>query len=62
MLVEGETTMPEQFENPETTKLEDETVSDATAKKRIDRVAEKAAEKVSNTLKSYDKRKAIFSK
>jgi hypothetical protein len=54
--------MPEQFENPETTKLEDETVSDATAKKRIDRVAEKAAEKVSNTLKSYDKRKAIFSK
>jgi hypothetical protein len=41
--------MPEQFENPEVTKLEDETVSDATAKKRIERVAEKAAEKPSHT-------------
>ena len=27
--------MPEQFENPEATKLEDETVSDATAEKRM---------------------------
>ena len=37
--------MPEQFENPEVIKLEDETVSDAAAQKRIERVAEKAAEK-----------------
>ena len=31
--------MPEQFENPEVIKLEDETVSDAAAQKRIERVA-----------------------
>ena len=35
--------MPEQFENQEAAKLEDDTVSDATAaEKRVDRVAEKA--------------------
>ena len=33
--------MPEQFENSEATKLEDETISDATAEKRIEHVAEK---------------------
>jgi hypothetical protein len=53
--------MPEQFENREATKLEDETVSDATAKMRIDRVAEGAAEKASHTVKSYDKDHTIFS-
>jgi hypothetical protein len=46
--------MTKQFENPEVTKLEDETGSDATAKKRIQRVAEKAAEKGSHTEQSYD--------
>lgn len=46
--------MAEQFENPEVTKLEDEIVSNATAKKRIERVAEKAAEKASHTEQSYD--------
>jgi hypothetical protein len=54
--------MPEQFENPEETKLEDETVSDATAEKRIDRVADKAAEKSSHTVQNYDKDHNIFSK
>jgi hypothetical protein len=53
--------MPEQFENPEAVKLEDETVSDAAAEKRIGRVAEEAAEKPSNTVKSYDKDHTIFS-
>jgi hypothetical protein len=47
--------MAKQFENPEVTKLEDETVSDTTAQKRIERVAEKAAEKASHTEQSYDK-------
>ena len=47
--------MPEQFENPEVTKIEDETVSDASAKKRIERVAEKAAEKPLHTEQSYDR-------
>jgi hypothetical protein len=46
--------MAEQFENPEVTKLEDEIVSNATAKRRIERVADKAAEKASHTEQSYD--------
>jgi hypothetical protein len=54
--------MPEQFENPEATKLEDETVSDASAEKRIERVAEKAAQKSSKTENNYDKRHDLISK
>ena len=54
--------MPEQFENPEVTKIEDETVSDATAKKRVERVAEKAAEKASRTEQRYDQDHPIISK
>lgn len=54
--------MPEQFENPEATKLEDKTISDASAEKRIDRIAEKAAEKASKTEQRYDKEHDIFSK
>jgi hypothetical protein len=54
--------MPEQFQNPEVTKLEDETVSDSTAVKKIDRVAEKAAEKASKTEQHYDKDHPIISK
>jgi hypothetical protein len=46
--------MAEQFENPEETKVKDETVSDDSAQKRIDRVAEKAAERASNTVKKYE--------
>jgi hypothetical protein len=54
--------MPEQFENPEATKLEDETVTDATAEKRIERTAEKAAEKTTKTEQRYDRDHSIFSK
>ena len=54
--------MPEQFENPEETKVEDETVSDASAQKRIERVAEKAAEKSSHTEQRYDQNHPIISK
>jgi hypothetical protein len=46
--------MAEQFENPEATKVEAETVSKVSAQKRIDRVAEKAAEGAANTEKKYD--------
>jgi hypothetical protein len=53
--------MTEQFENPEATKVEDETVSDASAEKRIERVAEKAAEKAAKTVHTYDKDHTIFS-
>jgi hypothetical protein len=46
--------MAEQFENPEATKLKDETVSETSAEKRIERVAEKAAARAANTEKKYD--------
>jgi hypothetical protein len=54
--------MPEQFENPEATKVEDKTVSDSTAQKHIERVAEKAAEKASHVEQSYDQDHQIISK
>jgi hypothetical protein len=55
--------MPEQFENPETTKLEDETVADASKKKTIDRVAQKAATKSSKTVQQFDKNNSgLFSR
>ena len=54
--------MPDQFENPKVTKVEDETVSDAAANKRIERVAEKAAEKASRTEQHYDQDHEIISK
>lgn len=52
--------MPGPFENPEATELDNKTVSDATAQKRIERVAEKAAEKASHTEKAYEKDEKIF--
>ncbi len=54
--------MTEQFANPEVTKPEDKAVSDETEKKRIERVAEKAAKKSSHTEQSYDQDHQIFSK
>lgn len=46
--------MAEQFVNSEATKLEDETVSNTTAQKHIQHIADKAAEKGSHTEQSYD--------
>jgi hypothetical protein len=55
--------MAEQFENPETTKLEAETVSDVSKKKKIDRVAQKAATKSTKTVQHYDKNNSgLFSR
>ena len=55
--------MPERFENPEAKKLEDEIVSDASPQKKIDRVAEKAAEKSTKTEQKFDKDNSnLFSK
>ena len=55
--------MPEQFEHPEVTKLEDETASDATAAKKGTLVAEKAATKSTKTVQHYDeKNNNLFSK
>jgi hypothetical protein len=55
--------MPEQFENAEAAKLADETASDATAEKKIDRVANKLAEKPAKTEQKFDKENSkLFSK
>ncbi len=54
--------MPKQIENSEATKLEDETISDATGEKRIERVADRAAEKSTKTEQRYDRDHNIFSK
>ena len=53
--------MPEQFENPEATKLEDKTVSSETAEEAIARIAEEAAQKSTLTEHEYDKDHKIFS-
>jgi len=53
--------MPEKCENPEVIKLEDERVSDAAAQKRIELIAEEAAEKSSRTENDYDQGHQIFS-
>jgi hypothetical protein len=52
--------VPEQFENPEAAKLEDETVSEESADKKIEHVAEKAARKGIDTEQEYDKDHKIF--
>jgi len=54
--------MAEQFVNPEETKVEDETTSDAPTEKRLDDVAEKAAEKSTKTVQHYDEEHSVFSK
>jgi hypothetical protein len=54
--------MPEQFENPEVIKHENQTVTDAAEKKRIEHVADEAAEKSSHTEQRYDQDHPIFSK
>jgi hypothetical protein len=62
IVMRGGGTVPEQFENPEVTNLEDETISDSTAQKHVERVAERAAEKASHTEQSYDQDHPIISK
>jgi hypothetical protein len=51
-----------QFENPEESKVEDETISKATPRKQMDRVAEELAEKSSKVEKNADIARPIFSK
>jgi hypothetical protein len=53
--------MPEQFENPEETKLEDDTVANESAEKAVERIAEKAALKSTLKEQKYDKDHKIFS-
>ncbi len=53
--------MPEQIKDQETTLLVDEIVLEV-AEKRIERVAEEAAEKATKTEQRYDRDHPIFSK
>jgi hypothetical protein len=56
------TTMLKQFESPKAAKLEDEAVSGSSSEKRIEIVAEKAAEKSSKTVQEFDsENRQIFS-
>jgi hypothetical protein len=48
--------------NLKATKLEHEAVSDAAATKKINHIADKAAEKASKVEQNYDENHAIFSK
>jgi hypothetical protein len=55
--------MTKQFENPNVEKLEDETVSNISPEKRVERVADKAAEKPAKSEQNYDKKNSnLFSK
>jgi len=55
--------MTVQFENPQAAKLEDETTGGASTEKKINLVAEKAAEKSAKTEQKFDKENsALFTK
>jgi len=54
--------MPEQFQNPDATKLEDAAVAEESAEKKIEHIAEKAATKSTKTEQKYDRDRPIFSK
>jgi hypothetical protein len=60
-VITGENAMSEQFKKSEATKLENQKISDASAEKRVEDIAEKAAEKASKTENNYDKDHSLFS-
>jgi hypothetical protein len=51
-----------QFENPEVSKLEDETNEDGSPRNQVDRLAEKLAKKSSKVEQDSDKDRSIFTK
>lgn len=51
-----------QFENPEVSKLEDETNDDGSPRNQMDREAEKLAKKSSKVEQNADKDQSIFTK
>jgi hypothetical protein len=62
MVITGEITMKQQFESEEAKKLKEKTDSDVASEKRINNLADKAAEKASKTEQRYDKNHSIISK
>ncbi len=51
-----------QFENPEVSKLEDETNEDGSPRKQMDRMAERLAKKSSKVEQNADEDQSIFTK
>jgi hypothetical protein len=51
-----------QFENPEVSKLEDETNDDGSARKQVDRLADELAKKSTKVEQDFDKDRSIFTK
>ncbi len=51
-----------QFENPEVSKLEDETNDDGSARNRVDRLADELAKKSTTVEQVFDKDRSIFTK
>lgn len=51
-----------QFENPEVSKLEDETNDDGSARNRVDRLADELAKKSTTVVQDFDKDRSIFTK
>jgi hypothetical protein len=63
MVMTGAIKMTQKFENPKVEKLDDETVSNTTKQERVDKVADKAAEKPAKSEQQYDKSNSnLFSK
>jgi len=63
MVRTGAIKMTEKFENPEVEKVDDETVSNPSTQKKIDLVADKAAEKPARAVQKFDKDNSnLFSK
>jgi hypothetical protein len=59
----GDQTMTKQFENPQAANIDDKIAPKTSTEKKIDRVAEKAAEKPSKTEQEFDKSNSnLFSK
>jgi len=54
--------MTEQIQNPKAAKPEDTTTSNSSVEKKIEQIADKAAEKPAKTEQKYDKDHNIFSK
>jgi len=61
MSAESRGTEP-QFENPDASKLEDETNHDGSPQNQVDRLAEELAKKSSKVVQNADENQSIFTK
>jgi hypothetical protein len=54
--------MPDQFQNENQVELEENILPETAEKDKVERFADKAARKSSETVKKYEKEQPIFSK